>query len=74
MPVFNLAVPQQVTSVPTDVLMPVNTWADPEGYDQTMRHLAGLFQTNFTKYADGGGHITPEQAHTILLAGPSSSE
>jgi hypothetical protein len=25
---------------------------------------------NFKKFEDGGGHVTPEEAHRILEAGP----
>ena len=71
MPTFNLAVPRAVEGVPSEALMPSNTWDDPEGYAQTMHHLAQLFLANFKKYADGGGHITPAQAHEILKAGPT---
>jgi phosphoenolpyruvate carboxykinase (ATP) len=70
MPVFNLAVPKAVAGVPSEVLMPSNTWADVEGYDKTLRNLATLFTENFKKFEDGGGHVTAEEAHKILSAGP----
>lgn len=68
--VFNLQVPRAVSNVPSEVLMPSNTWPDREAYDKTLVNLAELFQSNFVKYSDGGGHVTPEEAHTILAAGP----
>jgi len=70
MPVFNLAVPRAVAGVPSEVLMPSETWADAEGYTQTLTHLAELFRNNFKTYADGGGHITAEESAQILKAGP----
>jgi phosphoenolpyruvate carboxykinase (ATP) len=70
MPVFGLQVPTAVSGVPSEVLMPSNTWPDVEGYETTLKTLAGLFVDNFTKFADGGGHVTPEQVATILDAGP----
>jgi phosphoenolpyruvate carboxykinase (ATP) len=44
MPIFNLRVPKTVTGVPDEVLMPMNAWADKENYNQTLSHLALLFQ------------------------------
>ena len=70
MPVFNLQVPKQVSNVPTEVLMPQNTWIDKEAYSQTVNELAHLFKENFVTYEDCGGHVTKEEAHLILSAGP----
>lgn len=70
MPVFNLKVPKSVTDVPSDVLMPSNAWVDKEAYEATLMSLAHLFRENFEIYEDGGGHVTPEEAHKILEAGP----
>ena len=39
--------------VPTEILVPRNTWADHEAYTRTARRLAGLFRENFARYADG---------------------
>ena len=50
-PVFGMAVPQGCPGVPTEVLSPRQTWADPAAYDAQARKLAGLFAANFTKYA-----------------------
>ena len=51
-PVFRLSVPTNVPGVPSDILMPQNTWDDPEAYEHTARKLARLFQENFAQYAD----------------------
>jgi phosphoenolpyruvate carboxykinase (ATP) len=52
-PIFGLNIPVSCPDVPTEVLIPRNTWQDREAYDQKARHLARLFNENFTKYADG---------------------
>ena len=40
-PVFGLAVPQAVRGVPSEVMDPRGTWADPAAYDAQARKLAG---------------------------------
>ncbi len=51
-PVFGVAVPAAVPGVPTDILDPRRTWADPAAYDRTAAALAEQFVCNFEKYAD----------------------
>jgi phosphoenolpyruvate carboxykinase (ATP) len=51
-PVFGFAVPTGCPEVPADILTPRNTWADKASYDATAKKLAGLFRSNFEKYAD----------------------
>jgi len=51
-PVFGFAVPTSCPSVPDEVMIPKNTWADKAGFDATAQKLAGLFSENFGKYAD----------------------
>ena len=51
-PVFGLEVPTSCPGVPSNVLDPRGTWVDPAAYDVQARKLAGLFQENFTKYAE----------------------
>ena len=60
---FGLAIPQQCPGCPTEVLVPRNTWADVEQYDQTARQLAELFHKNFQQYSD-------EASEAIRSAGP----
>jgi phosphoenolpyruvate carboxykinase (ATP) len=62
-PVFGLAVPTACPGVPTEMLLPRNTWSKPGAYDTKALHLAKLFQVNFAQYAD---QATPE----VLDAGP----
>lgn len=52
-PVFGVLVPQSVPNVPSDILNPRDTWSDQEAYDKKASELAGLFNKNFAKYADG---------------------
>ena len=54
----------------TEVLLPVNCWADKGAYNKSLAHLARLFAANFQRFADGGGHVTPQEAERILEAGP----
>jgi len=51
-PVIGFEVPTSCPGVPSDVLNPRGTWADSAAYDAQARKLAGLFQENFTKYAE----------------------
>ena len=52
-PMFGLRVPQTCSGVPSALLNPRDTWADPAAYDNTARRLAGLFVENFRQYTDG---------------------
>ena len=52
-PVFGVAIPNEIPGVPTEVLMPKNTWSDKAAYDEKAKYLAGLFVKNFEKYAAG---------------------
>ncbi|MEO8208564.1 MAG: phosphoenolpyruvate carboxykinase (ATP) [Chloroflexota bacterium] len=52
-PIFRIAVPVEVPGVPTAVLTPRGTWADPDAYDVAARRIAAMFHQNFEKYADG---------------------
>ena len=62
-PVFGVLVPQTCPGVPTEVLRPRNTWADPLAYDEQAHKLAGMFSSNFEKF----GNIVPPE---VLKAGP----
>src|SRR6185369_14670456 len=63
-PVFGLAVPTSVPGVPSEVLIPRDTWADPAAYDAAARKIAGMFHANFEAYADG---VSP----AVRNAGPA---
>lgn len=64
-PIFGVAIPTQVPGVPSEVLIPKNTWADKTAYDEKAKFLAGLFAKNFEKYASD----VPEE---ILAAAPKA--
>jgi phosphoenolpyruvate carboxykinase (ATP) len=51
-PVFALAIPTAVPDVPSEVLDPRTTWADPSRYDAQARKLATMFRDNFAKFTD----------------------
>jgi phosphoenolpyruvate carboxykinase (ATP) len=52
-PVFRVAVPTEVPGVPSEVLRPRDTWADPKAYDVAARKIAHMFHENFEDYASG---------------------
>jgi phosphoenolpyruvate carboxykinase (ATP) len=52
-PVFGVAIPVTCPDVPSEILNPVNTWADKKAFAEKASYLAGLFVKNFEKYADG---------------------
>jgi phosphoenolpyruvate carboxykinase (ATP) len=62
-PVFGLQMITACPNVPSDILVPRETWADKSAYDAAARKLAGLFRKNFEAYADIAG---PE----VAAAGP----
>jgi phosphoenolpyruvate carboxykinase (ATP) len=64
-PIFGVAIPKEVPGVPSELLMPRNTWSDAAAYDEKAKFLAGLFVKNFEKYASG---VSEE----ILNAAPRS--
>ncbi|RYD81783.1 MAG: phosphoenolpyruvate carboxykinase (ATP) [Sphingobacteriales bacterium] len=51
-PVFGLEVPLSCPSVPSEILIPRNTWADTNAFDAKAKELAGFFNKNFEKYAN----------------------
>ena len=52
-PIFGFQVPTSCPGVPSEVLIPKNTWADKGKFDATAKKLALLFQSNFAQYEDG---------------------
>lgn len=62
-PVFGLAVPTTCPGVPDEVLIPANSWADPQAYEKMAAKLARLFHENFDAYAD-------QASEEILAAAP----
>jgi phosphoenolpyruvate carboxykinase (ATP) len=62
-PVFGLAVPTAVPDVPSEVLDPKATWAEPARYDAQARKLAAMFRENFARFTD---HVSED----VRGAGP----
>jgi len=54
-PVFGVLVPKECPGVPSELLVPRNTWADKDAYDKKARELGRLFIKNFEKYSDYAG-------------------
>lgn len=52
-PIFGFAVPTECAGVPTEMMIPKNTWADKDKFEATAKHLAELFNKNFAQFADG---------------------
>ncbi len=51
-PLFGFSIPTAVPGVPTDVLIPRNTWVDKAAYDEKANELASKFNANFDKYRE----------------------
>lgn len=49
---FNLAIPKALQGVETQLLNPINTWADKNAYKSTRDKLAKMFVENFKRYED----------------------
>ncbi len=60
---FGFAVPTECPDVPSEILIPSNTWEDKAAYAEGAVKLAELFRENFEKYAEGA-------TEEILAAGP----
>ncbi len=51
-PIFKLDIPTECPGVPSEVLIPKNTWQDKNAYDQKARELAKRFNENFEQYKE----------------------
>ncbi|MCA9196137.1 MAG: phosphoenolpyruvate carboxykinase (ATP) [Planctomycetales bacterium] len=52
-PVFGLEAVTECPNVPSEILVPRNSWSDSAAYDETAQKLAQLFVKNFAQYEDG---------------------
>ncbi len=66
-PVFGVLMPKTVPNVPSEILIPRNTWADKEAYDKKANELAQLFVKNFAKYADQANEEILSAAPTVMV-------
>ena len=62
-PVFGFDVVTSCPDVPSEMLMPRETWTDKADYDATAKKLANLFCENFKEYEDRAGK-------DVIAAGP----
>jgi phosphoenolpyruvate carboxykinase (ATP) len=46
-PIFNLSAIAECSGVPSEILIPRNSWADKSAYEEAVRKLAELFNQNF---------------------------
>jgi phosphoenolpyruvate carboxykinase (ATP) len=68
LPVFNLQLPTSCPDVPAEILNPVNTWKDKNGFNETLNKLAAQFLKNFEQYAAGTGKDILEAAPKVAAA------
>jgi phosphoenolpyruvate carboxykinase (ATP) len=62
-PVFGVGIPESVPGVPSEVLVPRETWSDQAAFDAMAAKLAKLFKDNFEQYREGS-------SEAIANAGP----
>ncbi|RPH94394.1 MAG: phosphoenolpyruvate carboxykinase (ATP), partial [Calditrichaeota bacterium] len=48
-PIFKVLVPTSCPNVPSDLLMPINTWADKAAFLEQAKKLAAKFKAHFDK-------------------------
>ena len=63
-PTFGVQVPTAIEGVPSELLIPENTWEDKEAYKASCKKLASSFVENFKKYT----HMSAE----VIAAGPKA--
>jgi len=61
--VFGLSIPKSCPNVPSEILIPRDTWSKPDAYDEQAQKLGNLFNKNFEKYKK-------ESSDEIIVAGP----
>ena len=59
---FGLMIPEACPGVPSEILDPKSTWADPNAYVEMARDVAGRFEDNFARFA-------PHVGDEVKLAG-----
>ena len=63
-PTFGVQVPTAIEGVPSELLIPENTWEDKAAYKASCKKLAESFNENFKKYT----HMSAE----VVAAGPKA--
>lgn len=72
LPIFNLSVPDKVTGVPDDLLMPNKCWEDQAAYTNQLTELAKKFLANFENYSDKCGESLRAGGPQLVNNGGSS--
>jgi phosphoenolpyruvate carboxykinase (ATP) len=68
-PSFSLEVPVECPGVPSELLDPRSTWADPDAYDEQAKKLTARFQENFKQFeADVPKEVCEAAPHQIAAA------
>jgi phosphoenolpyruvate carboxykinase (ATP) len=62
-PVFGFHVPSEARGVPSEILNPRHTWAQPSDYDAQAKKLSRLFHKNFEQFKD-------QSPENVIAAGP----
>jgi phosphoenolpyruvate carboxykinase (ATP) len=62
-PTFGFSVVTECLGVPSEILLPRNTWSHAADYDRAASRLAGLFRENFRSYES-------DATEELMLAGP----
>jgi phosphoenolpyruvate carboxykinase (ATP) len=65
LPYFNLAMPNTLEGVNTEILDPRNTYEDASEWDQKAQKLAAMFAENFEKFTD------TKEGKALVAAGPT---
>lgn len=60
---FGFDIPTSCPEVPSELLIPANTWEDKAAYEKQAKHLAEQFVENFKKFEAGS-------SAAIIGAGP----
>ena len=63
-PTYGVQVPTSIEGVPSELLIPENTWEDKAAYQASCKKLAASFVENFKKYT----HMSAE----VVAAGPKA--
>jgi phosphoenolpyruvate carboxykinase (ATP) len=61
-PQFGLMIPEACPGVPSEILAPRATWADPKAYDRAAQDVAKRFEDNFSRF-------TPHVGDDVKAAG-----
>jgi phosphoenolpyruvate carboxykinase (ATP) len=62
-PIFNIMIPKKVQGVPSNTIIPRDSWQDKAAYDRQAKKLAGLFHENCRPYSS----MLPKE---VLASGP----